>query len=115
MALAVATVFSAGVAAQEPPAPTLEEAFARAPGYELGQSRLALTVIADAVSNGLIRRPELEGRLVALLEDPSATRDCRGFACRQLARIGTSACVPALARLLSRTDENQGGLASLLL
>ncbi|MHC4901608.1 MAG: family 16 glycoside hydrolase [Planctomycetota bacterium] len=93
-------------------APTLDEAFARASGYEFGQSRIALIVITDAVSDALddpARRRNLERQLVGLLEDPGATRDCRDFACRQLARIGTAHCVPALANLLS--DDEQSHLA----
>ncbi|MHC4765939.1 MAG: hypothetical protein ACYTF2_12595, partial [Planctomycetota bacterium] len=99
-------------AAAQGPAPTLEEAFARAPGYEFGQSRLALSVIADAVSDAMDnarRLVELERRLAALLEDPNATGACCDFACRQLALIGTARCVPALANLLP--DEQQAHLA----
>ena len=83
--LAVSMLWGVTVAAQGP-APALEEAFARAPGYEFGQSRLALIVIADAVSDAMDdprQQRELERRLVALLEDPDASRDCRGFACRR--------------------------------
>jgi HEAT repeat protein len=99
-------------AAAQGPAPTLEEAFARAPHYEFGQSRLALSVIADAVRDAMDdarRRVELERRLVALLEDPDATGACRDFACRQLTLIGTARCVPALANLLP--DEQLSHLA----
>jgi HEAT repeat protein len=46
---------------------------------------------------------------VALVEDSNATRACRGFACRQLALIGTAHCVEALANLLP--DEQESHLA----
>ncbi|MHC4421947.1 MAG: HEAT repeat domain-containing protein, partial [Planctomycetota bacterium] len=110
--LLVAAMLWGMPAAAQGPAPTLEEAFARAPGYEFGQSRLALSVIADAVSDAMDnarRRVQLERRLVTLLEEPDATRECRDFACRQLALIGTARCVPALANLLR--DEQQSHLA----
>ena len=91
--LLAASMLSTAPAAQRS-VPALDEALARAREYEFGQSRLDLIVIADAVSDGLddaARRRELERQLVGLLEDPRATRACRGFACRQLARIGTAA------------------------
>jgi HEAT repeat protein len=106
--LVASTLWTAAALAQRS-APALGDAFARAPEYEFGQSRLALIVIADAVSDATddpARRRGLERQLVGLLEDPHATRDCRGFACRQLARIGTGASVGALAHLLSDDQES---------
>jgi HEAT repeat protein len=100
--LAALSLAASGRAGQDE-APTLREAFAQAAAYEFGQPRQALIVIADAVTDALTNpgwSAELEGRLVVLLEAPNTTDDCRVFVCRQLARIGTKASVPALARLL---------------
>jgi HEAT repeat protein len=100
--VAASLLLSAPAAAQRS-VPTLDEAFARTTTYEFGESCLALNVIADAVTEAMddpARQTTLERRIVGLLEDPKATRDCRAFACRQLARIGTSASVGALAKLL---------------
>ncbi|MHC4416893.1 MAG: HEAT repeat domain-containing protein, partial [Planctomycetota bacterium] len=107
--LLAASALLGATAAAGPPVPTLQEAFAQAARYEFGQSRLPLSIIADAVADDLsdpARRAEMERRLVTLLEDPEATRDCRQFVCRQLARIGTAACVPALGARLRDEDES---------
>ncbi|MHC4217080.1 MAG: family 16 glycoside hydrolase [Planctomycetota bacterium] len=88
---------------------TLHEALAEAPAYEFGQSRLALTVIGDAVSDAVAdptRRPEMERGILGLLENPNASPESRDFACRQLARIGSSASVPILADMLRNGRES---------
>lgn len=71
--------------------------------WRFGDSRAALSGIADEVrdaSDEEVRRAAVEQQLIKLLDSPHATPDGSAFICRQLARIGSDACVPSLARLL---------------
>ncbi|MDR1496793.1 MAG: hypothetical protein LBS59_00030 [Puniceicoccales bacterium] len=45
--------------------------------------------------------PELEKRLIAILKNKNASLLAKEFACRMLALIGSEACVPVVAPLLS--------------
>jgi hypothetical protein len=83
----------------------LDKAFAALNSYDWGSDRAALQPIDDAVaaSHGdAAARKNLEERLAGVLgaDVPQAAKD---YVCRQLSLIGTAACVPAVAPLL--TDE----------
>lgn len=76
--------------------------------YEFGQSRLSLTVVADAVRDSQDSpevRKGLMKKLIQVLE-AGATRDGKDFACRQLAIIGTEEAVPVLAPMLTSEEES---------
>lgn len=89
-----------------PEVPTLEGAFEKLPAYRIGESRMALAPIDDAIvashGDGAARRI-LEERLAAVLRS-GATRDAKAFVCRRLAMIGSGSRVPALAPLLSDAE-----------
>ncbi|MBN2376927.1 MAG: DUF1080 domain-containing protein [Sedimentisphaerales bacterium] len=87
--------------------PKLDTALNAIVGYEFGQSRLALTELANLVrdSQGKIwMRKHLERGLAKILSSPSATWAAKQFACRQLSLIGTAASADALAPLLAKTE-----------
>ncbi|MBI5095345.1 MAG: hypothetical protein HZB26_23290 [Candidatus Hydrogenedentes bacterium] len=74
--------------------------------YKFGDSREPLTVVEDLVRDSLAS-PEKSSALAAQLAGllaTNATPDCKQFACRQLAIIGTADTVPALAPLLLKDD-----------
>ena len=84
----------------------LDRAFDALPKYEWGPDRQALDLIDLAVTTAVgdaTASRELESRLVAVLGS-EASRAARQFVCRELAVIGSSACVPALAPLLADDD-----------
>jgi HEAT repeat protein len=86
--------------------PTLDEAFASLPAAAFGESRLAQTVVADAVRDAHGKpdaQKALAARLAGLL-GADASAECKRFACRQLALVGAAAEVPALAALLPDKD-----------
>ena len=81
----------------------LDAAFAQLPKYDYGQSRECLNAIDAHVvaSHGdPARRKAIEERLAAVLAG-EATRAAKEFACRKLGTIGSTACVPAVAKLLA--------------
>ena len=95
-------------AASEPVAAemSLDDAWKEAPKYQFGQSRLCLTVIEQHVlqtAPSARERTEAVKRLLALLSS-DATTECKEFACRQLAIIGSDKAVPALSALLLNKD-----------
>jgi HEAT repeat protein len=95
-ALSVRAVCAAG-AAPEPAA----DHYATVAAYEFGQSRQALTAIEAEVRRATPeQRKAIEARLVKVLRMPKATFAGKQFCCRMLRRIGSDACVPALAALL---------------
>lgn len=92
--------------AAETARPTLDEAFAALPAAAFGESRLAQTVVADAVRDAH-GKPDVQKalavRLAGLLKG-DASAECKRFACRELALIGSAAEVPPLAALLPDKD-----------
>lgn len=92
-------------AAQTPapaPLPTLEQSFEFLKGYKPADDPAVLIPIDQAVMNvhgDPAARAALEQRLVGYL-GASHTSVARSFVCRELAMIGSSASVPALAPLL---------------
>ncbi|HNT35013.1 MAG TPA: hypothetical protein PKH07_08455, partial [bacterium] len=82
---------------------TLEQAFEQAQTYVFGQSRQSLATIEDWIRHNLdneAERAEVAIRLAGLLGSET-TLECKDFACRQLALIGTKDQIPALAPLLT--------------
>jgi len=91
---------AAGAYAQEPIA--VEDALGKAKTYAFGDSRAALNDLEQAVHQRQAhpaKYPQLPQQLASLLGSDT-TYECKLFACRQLARIGTEAEVAALAPLL---------------
>jgi type 1 glutamine amidotransferase len=87
------------VRAQEP---TLDEAFAVLPTFEITKGRRTLGPIDEAIlaSHGDAEaQKKLEERLLAVL-GAELTRDAKDFICRRLLRIGSARSVPALAAML---------------
>ena len=119
LALSVCLVLAAptwaaakGKAAAAAPAPegpkpaSLDEAFKILATYEFGQSREALTMIADAVRDSqgnAAERAKLVKRLTGMLAG-NTSLDGKRFICRQLSIAGTAETVPALAALLLDKD-----------
>ncbi|MBM4019000.1 MAG: TIM barrel protein [Planctomycetes bacterium] len=96
----------AGAVPEAPKPANLDEAFKALATYEFGQSREALTMIADAVRDSHkapADRARLVARLTALLK-AGASLDGKRFICRQLSVAGTAESVPALAALLLDKD-----------
>ena len=97
---------AAAPAAETPKITNVDDAFKQLPTYEFGQSREALTVIADAVRDSQ-KNPADRKKLLARLTEilPSkASLDAKRFACRQLSIAGTAESVPPLAALLLDKD-----------
>jgi HEAT repeat protein len=86
-----------------------------AAAYQTGQSlepfRGLEVLVRGSVSEPVLRKP-LEAGLVTLL-GPSSSLEAKRFACQQLAIVGGSAALPALARLLA--NEETAGIACLAL
>lgn len=78
--------------------------------YQFGQPRLPLALIDE-----LIRKtspqdyPQIEAKLLAVLESPQSTTDAKRFICRWLSVVGSAKCIPAVASLL--TDKELSHLA----
>ena len=83
----------------------LEKAFDYLKTYEFGANRAPLNVITAAIRD-VGDAPEdlrgLEQRLIALA--PEATLSGKRYIARQLAVIGTAACVPAMAQWLAQPE-----------
>jgi HEAT repeat protein len=89
----------------------LDEAFEALKTYHWGHDRNTVKPIDDAViatRGDAAARKELEARLAAVLTT-SAPYDARQYVCRKLRLIGTAACVPTLAGLL--TDKELSHMA----
>ena len=71
--------------------------------YDWDQSREPLAAIEADVRQAATpaARRAIEAKLLKALAHPEATGQCRQFVCRMLRRAGSSACVPAVARLLA--------------
>jgi len=90
-------------AAEQPSAAEINSTMAAAAAYEPGQSvepfRRIEGWVAQCASEPNVRK-EFELRLIELL-NRRATYEARRFACKQLAVVGSSAALPALAKLLN--------------
>jgi sugar phosphate isomerase/epimerase/HEAT repeat protein len=105
-ARAKATAPAAPAAAEAPKPANLDEALKALATYEFGQSREALTMIADAVRDSFkdpAARQKLVARLTSMLSGNTST-DGKRFICRQLSLVGGAESVPALAALLADKD-----------
>ena len=86
--------------------PAMDDAFKQLATYQFGQSREALSTIADALRDSQAKPEEravLVSRLTAVLPS-DATADAKRFVCRELSLYGGAASVPALAALLLGTN-----------
>jgi HEAT repeat protein len=73
--------------------------------YASGQDREPLSKVEDLVRDSLTKpeqRAAVEKGMIALLEDPSATDDCKDFVCRQLRFFGSDASVAVLGAMLTQ-------------
>jgi hypothetical protein len=80
----------------------LDQAFAGLAAWDWGTDTASLTTIDGAVVAAhadAALRADLERRLVAALH-AAGSRGAKEEACRRLCRVGSAACVPALAALL---------------
>jgi len=78
--------------------------------YDFGKSRRALAAIEEEIRN--LRPPvfpQVEERLLRVLELPKTTFAGKQFICRMLRRIGSAQSVPALSKLLA--DEELSHMA----
>lgn len=89
----------------------LDTALKKIVSYRFGESREALSEVADFVrstSGNPEERARLEKRFAGILTS-NATYECKEFICRQLRIMGTKESVPALIKLLM--DENTSDIA----
>lgn len=69
---------------------------------EFGGDRTFATDVEQVIRHALpTQHAQLEGKLIAVLDRPELTEAGRLFVCRMLGLIGSSACVPAVSRLLN--------------
>lgn len=83
----------------------MDELLEKIKKYDYGQSRAALTELSDKIRDAYGSTAELrriEQSLVELLQSPDTTPAAKQFICRKLSIIGTSACIPALAAMLTK-------------
>ena len=86
----------------------LDKAFDALNDYDWGADRSVLNPIDEAVvatHGDAAARKQLETRLAAVLKT-DVSRDTKDFVCRKLMVIGTAACVPVLAELLTQQDHS---------
>ncbi|MEW6742785.1 MAG: HEAT repeat domain-containing protein, partial [Planctomycetota bacterium] len=99
----VLVAFCSGLRAAAGQERDVEEVLRALATYRYGESRELLVRVEQWVGSAA-DEPELRARLasglVRVLQTDGATVDGKRWACRQLARVGTSAEVPALAALL---------------
>ena len=70
--------------------------------YDFGKSRQALAAIEEEIRNVPPSSfPQIEARLLKILESSKTTFAGRQFVCRMLRRVGSAKSVPALAKLLA--------------
>jgi hypothetical protein len=89
------------------PNPRLDE-FSKSPEpwseiakLEWGGDRTHASTIQTRITDADVSQyPALEKKLLAVLADKNCTEVARDFVCRMLRLVGSSACVPALAKLL---------------
>ncbi len=70
--------------------------------YDWNESRAPLAAIEQNIRQATTSetREAIEAKLLEALAAPDATYACKQFVCRMLRRIGSDACIPALAKLL---------------
>ena len=76
--------------------------------YDFGQSRAELTELADTIRKAYGNAGEMkkiEAALVGVLES-DAKYAGKQWVCRQLSIVGSDACVPALAKMLTDDELN---------
>jgi HEAT repeat protein len=71
--------------------------------YPQGQAPLA-PMEALIHKSPVAEYPAIEAKLVALLQDANTTKDAKRYICRYLGIVGSAACVPAVAELLTDAD-----------
>lgn len=82
--------------------------------YRFGESRTNLaTIEAEIRVAPAAQYPELEAKLLAVLQSPEATADAKRYLVRMLGTVGSAKSVPALAALLA--DEQLSDCARLAL
>jgi HEAT repeat protein len=73
--------------------------------YKFGDSRQALMKVEVEIRSAkLDQRSAIETKLLAVLNNPQATMDCRGWVCRQLRNVGSEQSIPHLVKLLADKD-----------
>lgn len=103
--IVLATVIGAGQLSAQTSA-----AWQEAAKYDFGQSRTNLVAIEDQIrSTPPAQFPEIETKLLGLLQAGEATFAAKQFALRQLRQVGSAKCVGAVAPLL--TDEKLSHMA----
>ena len=82
-----------------------EDPYTQALTYKFGDSRQALMKVeAEIRSAKLDERAGIEAKLLAALNNPATTTDCRGWVCRQLRHVGSEQSIPHLVKLLADKD-----------
>jgi len=77
---------------------------------EFGTAMNELAAVEKDIANAkLDQYPEIEARLIAVLEAPEATLAGKQFACQMLRTVGSPKCIPAVSKLL--TDEKLSHMA----
>ncbi|MFH1715806.1 MAG: family 16 glycoside hydrolase, partial [Planctomycetota bacterium] len=70
--------------------------------YDFGKSRRALAAIEEEIrSVSPSSFPQIEAKLLEVLESPKTTFAGKQFVCRMLRRVGSAQSVPALSKLLA--------------
>lgn len=109
--LVITVLFAASTRAAQPQTlAQLDDAIKAASGFKPGGDSGPMRRIEDiaiaSLADGELRAA-VEGRLIGMLKS-DATVDAKMFACRMLQTIGTEACVPALAELLTDANLSHG-------
>jgi HEAT repeat protein len=98
VASAIAVLVMACSAAGQPASEPYKEVL----GYRFDQPRAALAAIEAEIRSASPQQIRaIEARLLATLQSPAATRDCKDWVCRQLRQAGSAESVDALAPLLA--------------
>jgi len=95
-----ALVFGAGIvlSAQDDPYASLGR-------FKFGDSRLPLAQIEEQIrKTAPSDYPQIEKRLLAVLDAPDTQKDAKRYICRWLAVVGSEACVPHVTPLLTDAD-----------
>lgn len=90
--------------ATEPPGPqaVLSAHYDAIGEYDFGKSRRALAAIEEEIrSVPPTAFPQIEAKLLEVLELPTITYAGKQFVCRMLRRVGSAKSVPALSRMLA--------------
>jgi HEAT repeat protein len=101
--LAGLSLLGASFAAETP----LEEPFQKILAYKMGDDAGPVNAVSTLARDSFTKpeeRQQVEKQLLAVLQSPQATPDCKKFVCRELVVVGSTAAVPALAALLRDED-----------